>query len=114
MFVEGGFVLELDLLALALIGQIEEVGLGLGIAAELPGEQRDALDEEIFEGVERVEGLAEVVEEAGVVVAFGGGDEGGGVEAGAQAVYEGVLGGAGFAARGSGAGGSEGIGAVGG
>jgi hypothetical protein len=70
---------------------VEELGFGLGGAAEFPGEEREAVEEEVVERAGGLELVAEVGDEAGVVVAFGFGDEGGLVEAGAQAVGEGVM-----------------------
>jgi hypothetical protein len=58
------------------VGGVVEAGLGLGVAAELPGEQGDALGEEVLDGGAGVEVVAEVVEEAGEVVALGLRDEG--------------------------------------
>jgi hypothetical protein len=70
----------------AAVGLVEEVGLGLGVSAEFIAEEGDAFDEEVVEGGLWVEVVAEVFEELGVVFAVGLGDEGVGVEAGAEAV----------------------------
>jgi hypothetical protein len=59
-----------------LVGGVEQAGLGLGVAAELPGEQGDALGEEVLEGGLGGQVVADGVEEEGEGVALGGGDEG--------------------------------------
>jgi hypothetical protein len=58
------------------VGLVEEVGLGLGVSAELPAEEGDAFDEEVIERGLGVELVAEVGEEVGVFLAVGFGDEG--------------------------------------
>lgn len=109
----GGAVGGFDFFAVVLVGEVEEMGFGLGMAAEFPAEEADAFDEEFFEGRLGIEVVAEIEEEVGVVGLLGLGDEEGGVEGGAEAVAEGVAGGAGFAVGGAWTGGVEGVGAVG-
>src|SRR5215203_1645491 len=60
----GGFAL------LVVAGVVEEADLGLGDAAELPGEEGDAFGEVVFEGVAGVERLSQVGEEVGEQFAF--------------------------------------------
>ena len=102
-----------DVVAGAAVGLVEEAGLGLGVAAELVAEEGNACDQHFFEGGLGVELVAEVLDEGGVGVVVGLGDEGLWGESGAEAVGDGVWGDAGFAFGGFGACGFEGVEAVG-
>jgi hypothetical protein len=82
----GGAVLALDFSPGAEVGLIEEAGFGLGVEAELEGEEGEALDEEAFERGGGAEVAAEVFEDGGVVRAVGVGDEGVGVQTGGEGV----------------------------
>jgi hypothetical protein len=104
----GGAVGGFDLVAVLAVGEVEEVGFGLCVAAEFPAEECDAFDEEGLEGGLGIEVVVKVVEEVDVVGLLGLGDEVFGIEAGAEAVAEGVEGGAGFAVGCAGAGGAGG------
>jgi hypothetical protein len=72
----------------------------------------DALDGEEFLGVDGLEDGQEVVLEVGDLLEVFEADDGEG--RGGEAVFAGILGGAGLALRGAGAGGLSGIGAIGG
>ena len=105
-------VVSFDFSSLGFVLTDEELGFGGVESLELPGKVGDALGENGFDlglGVEvLVHGGAE-----GLILLWGfGGEEGGGLRG--EAMGEGVLGGAGFALWGFGAGGFLGVGAVGG
>jgi len=93
----------------ALVELAIDFGLGVGEAAETPGELGDAFGEIAFGGGFGLEGVLHFVAVHVVGEAVLGGENGGA----AHAVFEGVLGGSAFAGEGFGAGGLEGVGAVG-
>ena len=111
VLLEGAGVGLLDGLAAGVAELLEEGGFGGGQATQSPGEQGDAFGEAGFQGTAGVQVLEHLLAEGLVgLLALGGQKSGGG---GAEAVGEGIAGGASLAFRGFGAGGLLGVSSVG-